>query len=133
MYIRLNTGFTYADLDANELFEPALNVSSHEVVLDVDLNYTDEVIWDPLYMTEHQSWTVPVDNTFSPRGWLRGIDVFTAFEYTPHWDESSHGCLPNKFHFNGTTNGAWENGPVVISKVRGPCVSTLDPRIKAAP
>jgi hypothetical protein len=137
MFIRLNTGFTYVDMtqlpDLVEMFEPALNVSSHEVGLDLDGKYTDEVIWEPEYMTEHQSTTILEDNTFSPRGWLRGLDVFTAFEYTPNWDESSSGCVPNKFHFNATTDGAWVNGPIVISKVRGPCVSTLDPRIKAAP
>jgi len=133
MYIRLNSGFNYLDDNNEPLFADALNVSSHEVVLDADENYTDDIIWEPEYMTTHQSTTILEDNTFSPRGWLRGIDVFTAFEYTPNWDESDHGCVPNKFHFNATTDGAWVNGPMVISKVRGPCISTLDPRIKPAP
>ena len=133
MYIRLNSGFTYTDVNDEPLFADALNVSSHEVVLDDDGKYTDAVTWDVSYMTEHQSYTILEDNTFSPRGWLRGIDVFTAFEYTPNWDESSHGSVPNKFHFNATTDGTWVNGPIIISKVSGSQTSTLDPRIKVAP
>ncbi len=124
MFIRLNTGFSY------DTFEPGvLNISSHDIVENDD--GTTTIVWDETYM-EHQSYTIIADNTFSPRGWLRGSDIINGFEYTPNWDQSSHGCIPNNFHITRYVDGLWY-GPQNISNVQGPCVSTLDPRFHPTP
>ena len=128
MFIRMNAGFTY---DTFVSADGVLNVSSHEVGVDEEGKFTDEITWDESMMQD-QSYTILEDNTFSPRGWLRGSDIITGFEYTPNWDMSESGCVPNNFHINRYVDGVWY-GPQNISNVQGPCISTLDPRFHPTP
>ena len=128
MFIRMNTGFSYDTFEGtvtNEDDTAVTNISSHEVDDEGNIVWTEANLLD-------ESYTIIADNTFSPRGWLRGSDIITGYEYTPNWDQSSHGCIPNDFHTNRYVDGIW-HGPQNISNVQGPCVSTLDPRFHPTP
>jgi hypothetical protein len=139
MFIRMNTGFSYDTFEGdvyNEDGTAVTNVSSHEVDEEGNIVWTEDNLLD-------QTYTIIADNTFSPRGWLRGADIFTGFEYTPNWDQSSHGCIPNNFHLNVKLGEAYTDasaanheagwtGPIKVTNVQG-CTSTLDPRIAPTP
>jgi hypothetical protein len=128
MFVRANYGFTYDDfglLDGREV----TNVSSHTNE-DV-LAGRGQVIWDQTWL-DTQSYEVSVDNTFSPRGWLRGGEVYTGFEYSPLWRATSVGTIPNNFWMHSFVDSAWQ-GPKQLSIVTGAQVSTLDPRFIPTP
>jgi hypothetical protein len=139
MFIRMNTGFSYDTFEGtvtNEDGTAVTNVSSHDVDEEGNIVWTEDNLAD-------QTYDIIADNTFSPRGWLRGADIITGFEYTPNWDQSSHGCIPNNFHLNvnlgsaytdadGVAHDAGWSGPIKVTNVQG-CTSTLDPRITPTP
>jgi hypothetical protein len=123
MFVRVNYGFTYDKfglLDGRE----ATNISAHDNE-DVE-NGTGQVIWTTDYL-DHQSYEQPFDNTFSPRGWLRGGEVYNGFEFSPRWKATSTGTVPNNFWMHRFVDSAWQ-GPKQLSIVTGAQVSTLDPR-----
>ena len=128
MFVRANYGFTYDDfglLDGREV----TNVSSHTNE-DV-LTGRGQVIWDATWL-DTQSYENSVDNTFSPRGWLRGGEVYTGFEYSPLWRATTVGTIPNNFWMHSYVDSAWQ-GPKQLSIVTGSKVSTLDPRFIPTP
>ena len=128
MFIRANYGFTYDDfglLDGREV----TNVSSH--TNDDVLTGKGQVIWDQTWL-DTQSYENSVDNTFSPRGWVRGGEVYTGFEYSPLWRATSVGTVPNNFWMHSFVDSAWQ-GPKQLSIVTGAKVSTLDPRFIPTP
>jgi hypothetical protein len=128
MFVRVNYGFTFDEfglLDGREV----TNVSSHTNE-DV-LAGRGQVIWDQTWL-DTQSYEVSVDNTFSPRGWLRGGEVYTGFEYSPLWRATSVGTIPNNFWMHSFVDSAWQ-GPKQLSIVTGAQVSTLDPRFIPTP
>ena len=131
MFVRVNYGFTYDDfglLDNREV----TNVSSHN---NTDVNGDGEVIWDINTSLDEQSYDNPFDNTFSPRGWLRGSELYTGFEYSPLWRATSVGTVPNNFWIHRYVDSTWQ-GPMQISIVNnttGLKVSTLDPRFIPTP
>jgi hypothetical protein len=127
MFIRVNYGFTYDDfgqLDGRD----TTNISSHD---NTDINGIGEVIWTTDNLLD-QSYTYPDDNTFSPRGWLRGGEVYTGFEYSPLWRATTVGTIPNNFWMNSFVDSTW-NGPKQLSITTGAKVSTLDPRFIPTP
>jgi len=79
-----------------------------------------------------ETYTNLTENTFSPRGFMRGSDIFIGFEYTPNWSQTEQGNVPNTFYINRYADGAWQ-GPQQVSKVVGRKVSTLDPRFVTTP
>jgi hypothetical protein len=132
MFIRVNYGFTYDDfgqLDSRDV----TNVSSHANTNDpYDAEAgTGAVVWTTTNL-EDQSYTYPLDNTFSPRGWLRGGEVYIGFEYSPLWRATSVGTVPNNFWMHSFVDSTW-NGPKQLSLVTGQKVSTLDPRFIPTP
>ena len=136
MFIRVNTGFThetFAQLDGRDV----TNVSSHGNTNDpyVPSAGVGAVLWDPAVDLDSQSYTYPGDNTFSPRGWLRGGEVYTGFEYSPLWRATEVGTVPNNFWIHRYVDNAWQ-GPVQLSLVTNPDgdkISTLDPRFIPTP
>jgi hypothetical protein len=137
MFIRVNTGFThetFVQLDGRDV----TNVSSHSNVnnpydasVSADLDY---VLWGEADL-DSQSYTYPADNTFSPRGWLRGGEIYTGFEYSPLWRATTVGTVPNNFWMHRYDGNAWL-GPVQLSLINNPeglKVSTLDPRFIPTP
>ena len=128
MFVRANYGFTYDDFDLLDGRE-VTNVSSHTNE-DV-LQGKGQVIWDQTWL-DTQSYETPADNTFSPRGWLRGGEVYTGFEYSPLWRATMVGTIPNNFWMHSFVDSAWQ-GPKQLSIVTGAQVSTLDPRFIPTP
>jgi hypothetical protein len=129
MFVRVNYGFTYDDFglfDGREV----TNVSAQDNDV-ADNSRITAVTWDSTYL-DKQSYDNALDNTFSPRGWLRGGDLFTGFEYSPLWRATTVGTIPNNFFINRHVDGQWF-GPVQISMVTGDQVSTLDPRYIPTP
>lgn len=135
MFLRMNTGF-----DADTL-TPAVNVSTIETVLDDNGTAVNTVVsysWTPELLSAY-SYTNTDENTFSPRGFMRGNDIYIGYEYTPNYDQAEQGNLPNNFwvHRRVGTAGAtiyegWQV-PQNISAITGRKISTLDPRFLSAP
>ena len=131
MFVRVNFGFTYDDfgpLDGRDV----TNISAHDNE-DVDLG-RGQVIWDTGYLDD-QSYEQPFDNTFSPRGWLRGGEVYNGFEFTPRWKSTTSDnepTVPSNFWMHRFVDSAWQ-GPMQLSIVTGEKVSTLDPRFIPTP
>ena len=128
MFIRVYNGFTHetvAQLDGRDV----TNVSSHSNT--EPENGTGGVIWEEADL-DSQSYAYPEDNTFSPRGWLRGGEVYTGFEYSPRWKATQTGTVPNNFWIHRYVENTWQ-GPMQISIVKGARISTLDPRFIPTP
>ena len=125
MFIRMNKGFTY-----DEFEDTAANVSARESTYDVDGKVT-EVTWTKDNLDD-MSYDNPLDNTFSPRAFIRGSDIYTGFEYTPNWRQTSNGTTPNNFWIHRFVDGAWQV-PQQVTDVDGAKVSTLDPRFFTTP
>jgi len=130
MFVRVNEGFTFdtfVPLDGRD----ATNVSSHGNT-DAE-NGTGTVLWTTDNLLD-QSYTYPyaLDNTFSPRGWLRGGEVYIGFEYSPRWKATQTGTVPNNFWIHRFVENAWQ-GPMQLSIVTGARTSTLDPRFIPTP
>jgi hypothetical protein len=131
-FIRVNYGFTYEEFGPLAGLE-ATNISSHANTNDpyVAADGPGVVMWTTANL-EDQSYTYPFDNTFSPRGWLRGGEVYTGFEFSPLWRATSVGTVPNNFWIHRYVDSAW-HGPVQLSIVNGEKISTLDPRFIPTP
>ena len=125
MYIRMNKGFTYDKFEAT-----AANVSARESVYD-DAGKVTGVSWTVDDLLD-QSYDNPVDNTFSPRAFLRGGEIYTGFEYTPNWRQTASGTTPNNFWIHTMVDSVWQ-APMQVTDVSGPSVSTLDPRFMPTP
>ena len=129
MFVRMNRGFM-ADTFVSP--DEVKNLSSMPL-FDKDATPDDspEDFWTSDNM-EDETYTNLAENTFSPRGFMRGSDIFIGFEYTPNWAQTEQGNEPNTFYMNRFVDGTWE-GPREISKVVGRKVSTLDPRFFPTP
>ena len=148
MFIVMNTGFTYDDFEVTPMLDfdggpvaevivpAATNISSHETLFDTQ--DPPQVIgsnWDETYLVD-QSYDIADDNTFSPRAFLRGYEIYTGFEFTSNWRQTSNGTRPNNFWVNRYVDDGdgikWQ-GPQQVSITRGKRVSTLDPRFIRTP
>ena len=137
MYVRLNRGFT-ADtfVDPEEI--PNLSAMSAVEVTNADGSVdVNESTWTINNMTD-TSWANVYENTFSPRGFLRGDDMYFGFEYTPNYAKGEQDNMPNNFYIHrytdtdGDGNRVW-HGPQNLSDVIGYKISTLDPRFIPTP
>ena len=131
MFVRMNKGFG-ADTFVPD--EEVKNLSSMPIFVKED-HLEDGVEPEDAWTAENledETYANLAENTFSPRGFMRGSDIFIGFEYTPNWAQTEQGNEPNTFYMNRFVNGAWE-GPKEISKVVGRKVSTLDPRFFPTP
>jgi hypothetical protein len=129
MFVRMNRGF---QADTFVAADEVKNLSSMPLFdKEATPDASPEDFWTSANL-EDQTWTNLNENTFSPRGFMRGSDIFIGYEYTPNWAQTEQGNEPNTFYMNRFVNGAWE-GPKEISKVVGRKVSTLDPRFFPTP
>ncbi len=136
MFLRMNTGFS-ADtfVAASEI----PNVSAMTpVYVDEDGTVSETPVgstWTPDNLDD-TSYENVFENTFSPRGFMRGDDIYTGFEYTPNYAQSEQGNVANNFYINRyvAVDGvrAWQ-GPQNISAITGRKTSTLDPRFIPTP
>ncbi len=129
MFLRMNTGF-----DASTL-TPAVNVSTIDAVLDENGTVVD-YSWTPTHLSANSYDNVD-ENTFSPRGFMRGNDIYIGYEYTPNYDKAEQGNEPNNFWVHRKLGGAtmmdgWQV-PLNISAIAGRKISTLDPRFVPTP
>ena len=152
MYIRRNYGFTFEtfensgiDEDGFEIDPVTTNVSSRTVSY-ADDGKPDAYEWSSVEDVDtqtrnnllDQSYDDPEDNTFSPRAFLRGAEIYTGFEYSPSWRMTNQGTVPNNFWIHtyldplGGDALAWQ-GPKQISLTSHQHHSTLDPRFVTTP
>lgn len=129
MFLRMNTGFK-----ADTFEKTVTNVSAMDSILDENGTAIDST-WSSANLDDY-SYENLFENTFSPRGFMRGDDIYIGFEYTPNYAQSEQGNVPNTFyiHRNVEVDGTrgWQ-GPQQISKVVGRKISTLDPRFFPTP
>ena len=131
MFIRVNNGFTYDSFVAMD-DRNVTNVSAQTPV-DVPLIAGYTVDWDPVNLDDN-TYDNMNDNTFSPRIFLRGNNIYTGFEYTPNASETKAEIMPSNFHthiyldaLNTTPNAGWQ-GPVNITQVVKHGATTVDAR-----
>ena len=135
MFIRVNNGLTYDSfVPLNDPSIGDLNVTniSAQVPFDQDGNITDYTVsWSADNLDDY-TYENPYENTFSPRIFLRGNDIFTGFEYTPNDDKTSIGNMPSNFHAHIYTNGAWLAPQNITQVVKGGS-TTVDARFFTTP
>ena len=138
MFIRMNTSF-FADTFVPEDQIPNLSsmpdYNKTAILESATPDALPEDFWTAANL-EDETYKNLYENTFSPRGILRGYDIFIGFEYTPNWAQTEKGNEPNTFYihrFADDGDGREWQGPMEISKVVGRKVSTLDPRFKTTP
>ena len=130
MFVRMNTGFT------PDTFVSADDIPNLSAMPDFNKTVTPDAMPEDFWTIDNitdETYTNLYENTFSPRGIMRGYDLFMGFEYTPNWAQTEQGNEPNTFYIHrfaddGDGEGRVWQGPMEISKVVGPKVSTLDPR-----
>ena len=129
MFVRLSTGLS-PDLSDAAVWSEPVNVSSHTPQTDENGTVIGGT-WSAANL--HDLATAnPYENTFSPRGFMRGSNVFIGFEYTPNYAKAEQGNMPNNFYIHRKTGdnvdafNGWQ-GPQNISMISGRKVSTLDP------
>ncbi len=130
MFVRVNRGFTYDTFGL-------LNDSN----LGVDFNITNvsaqtdklvataadyNVTWDPTNLDD-MTQENPHENTFSPRIFLRGDDIFVGYAYTPDENKTAQENMPSNFHIHRYIDGAWQ-GPQNITEVTKADETTVDAR-----
>ncbi|MBU0720287.1 hypothetical protein KJ877_02985 [bacterium] len=124
MFIRMNKGFTYEDfVSLND--RNVTNISAQNPQPDV--NSTNYVVdWTESNL-DAQTYENMDENTFSPRIYLRGNDIFTGYAYTPSAVKTGQGHMPSNFHSNIYIDGQWR-GPVNVTQVTKATETTEDPR-----
>ncbi|HEY9033774.1 MAG TPA: choice-of-anchor O protein, partial [Pseudomonadales bacterium] len=105
MYLRLAKDYTTESLLADTEIR---NLSARTAD-------TDETVigsWSPANLDD-ATWENQFENTFSPRGFLRGSSIFIAYEYTPSWRVAQVGHLSNNFNIiRSFDNGASWQAPI---------------------
>jgi hypothetical protein len=131
MYIRMNTGFTYEDFE-----DTVTNVSGQSLLDSTATPTVDNLVWSEDNLLDYPAEN-PYDNTFSPRAFMRGDEIYTGFAYTPSGDRTENGMEASNFWIHryvddGEGAGLTWNGPQQVSFEQGG-TSALDPRLTATP
>jgi len=135
MFVRVNNGFTYdsfvplydSNLGASLVVS---NVSAQdnrtvEQIEDYNVSWSPDNLDDLTYENKEE-------NTFSPRLFLRGNTIYVGFEYTPNYDSTAQGNMPDNFHHNIYENGAWR-GPVNVTQITQGGTTSVDARFFTTP
>ena len=136
MFIRLNNGFNYDSFVAMD-DRNVTNVSAQNpIVVDNIVDYN--VSWSTANLDDN-TYDNMNDNTFSPRIFLRGNNIYTGFEYTPNEAKTQLGNMPSNFHTHiyldpilYPVDGGWQ-GPVNITQVTKVGATTVDARFFSTP
>ncbi|MDK2778606.1 MAG: hypothetical protein KYX62_13185 [Pseudomonadota bacterium] len=124
MYLSLATDYTLESMTS-----PQWNLSARTD----DTDDSEVGTWSSDNLDD-ATWENDYENTFSPRGFLRGSNIFIGFEYTPSWRIANQEHLANNFNIiRSFDNGATWQAPVNISGITDNVTSTLDPRLISAP
>ena len=120
MYLSLATDYTLESMTS-----PQWNLSARTD----DTDDSEFGTWSSDNLDD-ATWENDYENTFSPRGFLRGSRIFIGFEYTPSWRIANQEHLANNFFvIRSFDNGANWQAPVNISNITNNVTSTLDPRL----
>ena len=139
MFIRVNNGLTYdsfVSLYDNNLGSSLVvtNVSAQINKNMEDLNTSNYVPeWDATNLDD-QTWENPYENTFSPRIFLRGNNIYTGYEYTPDENATAQERYPSNFHahiYRGDTE-TWDMMQNVTQVTKSD-VTTVDARFFTTP
>ncbi|QOR62854.1 choice-of-anchor O protein [Sulfurovum sp. ST-21] len=129
MFVRTNRGFTYDTFEALNGLE-VTNVSAQNYrVTELPTDYV--VDWSPENLDDN-TYENGEENTFSPRIFLRGGNIYVGFEYTPNDTKTSQGNFPSNFHTHRFIDGVWQ-GPQNITQVTEGHVTTVDARFFTTP
>ncbi|WP_372999257.1 choice-of-anchor O protein [Sulfurimonas sp.] len=136
MFVRVNNGFTYDsfvalnDATAGDL--DTTNISSSEPLTDINASDYD-MDWSAANLDDNTYYHMN-DNTFSPRIFLRGNNIYTGYVYTPDANKtaSENGSMPSNFFVHTYTNGAWQ-GPVNVTRISKASATSVDPRLFTTP
>ncbi|MBV5279434.1 MAG: hypothetical protein J0647_10520 [Campylobacteraceae bacterium] len=124
MFVRVNNGFTYdtfIPLDGRVV----TNVSAQaNQVVETPADYI--VMWSEENLDDN-TYENSLENTFSPRIFLRGNNIMTGFAYTPNDAKTTQGNMPSNFHIHRYIDGVWQ-GPQNITKVIKGTETTVDAR-----
>lgn len=130
MFIRMFRGVSLETLE-----DVVLNVSSMSTTAtsaeeaDVDL-----LSWTEANMQDYVG-TNPYDNTFSPRGFMRGDEIYTGFAYTPSDARHNSGNVASNFwihRYVDDGDGIKWHGPQQVTFEQGG-TDALDPRFIPTP
>ena len=142
--ILYKSGIETQGASSDMYFRPAKTYDAAAIALETTPNWNlsartadaDETVkgtWDQTNLDD-ATWENEYENTFSPRGFLRGSSIIIGYEYTPSWRVAQQGHLSNNFHvIRSTDNGATWLDPIDISNITNNVTSTLDPRLIPAP
>ncbi|MDX1348398.1 MAG: choice-of-anchor O protein [Thiomicrorhabdus chilensis] len=136
MYLRLaKGGYSVEDLNTVADMQTIMgdeNWSSHSWNLSSRTADAEETVigtWDATNLND-ATWENNWENTFSPRGFLRGDTIFIGYEYTQSWRVASVGHLSNNFNvIRSFDNGSTWQEPKNISNISNNIITTLDPRL----
>jgi hypothetical protein len=132
MYIRMIRGFSIDTLE-----DEVINVSSQSTTALVPEDATIDLLsWTEANLEDYVG-TNPYDNTFSPRGFMRGDEIYTGFAYTPSDTRTNSGNEASNFWIHryvddGDGEGLKWQGPQQVSFEQGG-TSALDPRFIPTP
>lgn len=121
----MNLRLAKGSYDVSALNDFSWNVSSHTPAAEE----TEKGTWDQTNLDD-ATWENSTENTFSPRGFLRGDKVVVGYEYTPSWRVAQVGHLSNNFHVTySNDNGETWAVPQDITAINNNVISTVDPRL----
>jgi hypothetical protein len=142
MYVRMNTGFTYEDFEATTTNVSGMSTTATDpqdadvYVYDVDGNIVEEMLtWTEDNLDDYPAEN-PYDNTFSPRAFMRGDEIYTGYAFSP---SSTRTGVSSNFwihRYVDDGDGIKWNGPQQVSWESGSAegtVSALDPRFVPTP
>lgn len=125
MFIRVNEGFTYDSfvaLDENIVTNISAQVEQPEA------NATNYVVTWSSDNLDDNTYDNPLENTFSPRIFLRGNTIYTGYEYKAV--DVEH--MPANFHAHIYKDGAWTEMQN-ITQVTKDSETTVDARFFTTP
>jgi len=142
MFVRVNNGFKFdsfvplADGYGNE--HVVTNVSAQVLsAAEIPADYTVPN-WSSANLDDN-TYENGEENTFSPRIFLRGDNIYVGFEYKPNGGgKDLVGIMPNNFHIHRYAddldgNGTRWQGPQNITQITDQFQSTVDARFFTTP
>jgi hypothetical protein len=132
MYVRLVRSVSLETLE-----DVVYNVSSQSVDLELGQYDVEDLTWSLDNLNDYVG-TNPYDNTFSPRGFLRGDEIYVGYAYTPDDARTLNlgvaGQIGSNFWIHRNLTGAPDGwlGPQQITFEQGG-TSALDPRFVPTP
>jgi hypothetical protein len=140
MYVRMNTGFTYEDFEATTTNVSGMSTTAtdpQEAEVYEEDGITPILTWTEDNLDDYPAEN-PYDNTFSPRAFMRGDEIYTGYAFSP---SSTRAGVSSNFWIHrkvddGDGLGLIWRGPQQVSWETGSAegtISALDPRFVPTP